>query len=139
MSADFVGNAGDHLRSARSRNPIWAPWLSVLGVLPGCVWLWGYTVDDALITARVAAHIVQGLGPRFNPHGPLADAVTPLGYAQLLARFGQVDVLRTFLVAKWLGLGAWLGAAALLGHLMARVGVRAVRFTPLSIVALSAP
>jgi hypothetical protein len=87
----------------------------------------------------VAAHIVEGLGQRFNRHGPLADAVTPLGYAQLLARFGTADVLRTFWVAKCLGLGAWLTAAALLGRLIARAGVRAARFTPLLIVALSAP
>ena len=139
MSAVFADNPSDHVRSARSRNSIWAPWLGILVALPGCVWLWGYTVDDALITARVAAHIVEGLGQRFNRHGPLADAVTPLGYAQLLALFGQPDVLRTFMVAKWLGLGAWLSAAAVLGHLVARVGVRAARFTPLSIVALSAP
>lgn len=148
MSADFAHVPGDQRRSGRSRNPLWAPAAGVLVALPGCAWLWGYTVDDALITARVAAHLVGGLGPRFNPHGPVADAVTPLGYAQLLAlftpsgvsnRIGQPDVLRTFIAAKWFGLSAWLIAAGLLGHLIARVGVRVARFTPLSVVALSAP
>ena len=107
--------------------------------MPGCAWLWGYTVDDALITARVAVHIVRGLGSRFNPHGPAADAVTPLGYAHLLATFGRSDVLQMFLVAKWFGLGAWLTAAALLGRRIASIGSHARRFTPLSVVALSAP
>lgn len=116
-----------------------APLLAVLVVLPACAWLWGFTVDDALITARVAAHLAAGWGPRFNPHGPAADAVTPFGYAQLLALFGRSDVVQTFLLAKWLGLAAWLSAAALLGSLVARVGVRVVRFAPLAVVALNAP
>ena len=113
--------------------------VAVLVALPPSAWLWGYTVDDALITARVATHLAQGLGPRFNPHGPSADAVTPLGYAHLLSCFGQRDVLGTFLVAKWFGLLAWLVAAALLGRRIAAVGQRALRFTPLAIVFVSAP
>ncbi|HKO48138.1 MAG TPA: hypothetical protein VJV79_10465 [Polyangiaceae bacterium] len=139
MSAEFAQFPGDHPRAGRSRIPIGAPLLAVLVSLPASVWLWGYTVDDALITARVAAHLAQGLGPRFNPHGPPADAVTPLGYAQLLSLFGEESVLGTFRLAKWLGLLTWLAAAGLLGRLMAQVGARALRFTPLSVVALSAP
>jgi len=139
MSADFAQILGDQAAAGRSRNPIWGPVLGVLAALPGCAWLWGYTVDDALITARVAVHIVEGVGPRFNPHGPAADAVTPLGYAHLLATFARPDVLQTFQFAKWFGLAAWLAAAGLLGRLIARVGSHALRFTPLSIVALSAP
>jgi hypothetical protein len=139
MLAEFAHIVGDHSRSGRSRNPIWGPLLGVLVALPASAWLWGYTVDDALITARVATHIAHGIGPRFNPHGPSADAVTPLGYAQLLSVFGQGDVLRTFAAAKWFGLSAWLVAAALLGRLVAGVGERALRFTPLAIVLLSAP
>ena len=139
MSADFVQVPGDHSRAGRSRNPIWPPLVAVMLVLPASAWLWGYTVDDALITARVAAHLAQGLGPRFNAHGPSTDAVTPLGYAQLLSLFGQPDVLGTFAAAKGFGLLAWLAAAALLGRWIADVGERARRFTPLAIVALSAP
>ncbi|MDF3071929.1 MAG: hypothetical protein K0R38_7530, partial [Polyangiaceae bacterium] len=48
-------------------------------------WLWGFTVDDALITARVAWHLANGAGYRFNAGGPVVDAVTPLGFAVLLA------------------------------------------------------
>ena len=139
MSADLAQLSGDHSRSGRSRNPILVSISTVLVVLPASAWLWGYTVDDALITARVAAHLAQGIGPRFNPNGPVADAVTPLGYAHLLSGFGQGDVLRTFLVAKWFGLLAWLAAAALLGRLVDGVGQRALRFSPLAIVALNAP
>jgi len=139
MSAEFAQVVGDQPGPGRSRNPIWAPLLGILVALPASAWLWGYTVDDALITARVAAHLAQGVGPRFNPHGPSADAVTPLGYAQLLSLFGAEDVLGTFAAAKWFGLAAWLAAAALLGRLVAGVGKRALRFTPLAIVLVSAP
>jgi len=139
MSANFAYNRGDHSRPGRSRNPLGAPLLGVLVALPASAWLWGYTVDDALITARVAAHLVQGFGPRFNAHGLAADAVTPLGYAQLLSVFGSGDVLRTFAAAKWVGLLSWLAAAALLGRLIAGVGTRALRFTPMAIVLVSAP
>jgi len=139
MLADFAHLPGDHPRPGRSRNPIWASLLAVLLALPASVWLWGYTVDDALITARVATHLAQGLGPRFNLHGPSADAVTPFGYAQLLALFGARDVLQTLAWAKCFGLAAWLLAAALLGRLIAGIGARPLRFTPLLLVALSAP
>lgn len=117
-------------------------WTALLGfgaALPASVWFWGFTVDDALITARVAAHCAQGLGPRFNLQGAVTDAVTPLGYAQLLSLFSRGDTWQTFLAAKWLGLSAWLCAAALLGWLLARTGQRWLRFAPLVIVAISTP
>jgi hypothetical protein len=113
--------------------------LAILAALPAAAWLWGFTVDDALITARVAAHIAQGLGSRFNVHGRLVDAVTPLGYAHFLALFAHGDALGTLHTAKCLGLVSWLLAAGVLGWLMAGVGRRALRFTPLAIVAVSAP
>ncbi|MEO8905133.1 MAG: hypothetical protein ABI627_26730 [Polyangiaceae bacterium] len=113
--------------------------MGVGAALPVAVWLWGFTVDDALISARVAAHLAQGLGYRFNAHGPVVDAVTPLGYAPLLALLGRGDTWTLFVIAKWLGLGAWLVAAAVLGGLCARAGGRALRFTPLFLVALSVP
>jgi hypothetical protein len=111
----------------------------LLAAIPACAWLWGFSVDDALITARVAANIGRGLGQRFNPHGPVVDAVTPLGYAHFLALFGHGDVLACFLAARSLGLSAWLVAAALLGALIARAGQSRARFLPLAAIALSAP
>ena len=113
--------------------------LGIALAIPASVWLWGFTVDDALISARVAAHCAQGLGPRFNPHGPLTDAVTPLGYAPLLSLFGSGDVLATLRAAKWLGTLSWLTSAALLGAYVARAGSRWPRFTPLGVLALNAP
>ncbi len=139
MSADFEPLPPLISAPQRSRNPIWGVLLGVAVAIPASAWLWGYTVDDALITARVAAHIGQGLGPRFNPHGPVTDAVTPLGYAQLLAPLGHGDTLRAFLAAKWLGLGAWLTAAGLLGRSIAGAGQRWRRFAPLGLVLTSAP
>ena len=139
MSADLAPSSAQLSRPGRSRNPIGGSLLGIALAIPASVWLWGFTVDDALISARVAAHCAQGLGPRFNPYGPVTDAVTPLGYARLLSSFGELDVLRTLLAAKWLGLLAWLTSAGLLGALVTRVGRRWQRFTPLSLLALNAP
>jgi hypothetical protein len=139
MSADFAHHPAGRSGPARSRNRALAPILTVIAVLPVAVWLWGFTVDDALITARVASHIARGLGPRFNPHGPVTDAVTPFGYGQLLALFGRSDVLSTLRLAKALGLAAWLLAAAVLGSLLAASGQRRRRFAPLALLAVSAP
>jgi hypothetical protein len=139
LLADFAHLIGDQSRAGRSRNPIWAPLLGVLAALPASAWLWGYTVDDALITARVASHLAQGLGQRFNPNGPSVDAVTPLGYAQVLSLFGRSEVLGAFAAAKCLGLSAWLAASAILGCLIGRVGARGRRYLPLLVVMVSAP
>ncbi len=139
MSAEFEPSAPLLSPASRSRKAILGWLLGVSVAIPAAAWLWGYMVDDALITARVAAHIAQGLGPRFNPRGPLTDAVTPLGYAQLLAPLGGGDTWHTFVAAKWLGLVAWLAASGLLGVSIARAGQRKRRFTPLGIVLLSAP
>jgi hypothetical protein len=68
-------------------------------------WLWGFTVDDALITARVAWHLANGVGYRFNAGGPVVDAVTPLGFALLLAPFASQGPLGALAAAKWLGAG----------------------------------
>jgi hypothetical protein len=139
MLADFAYIPAGRSGAVQSRNRIYGPVLGILAALPAALWLWGFTVDDALITARVAAHIGHGLGSRFNAHGLPVDAITPLGYAHLLASLGRGDTLAKFLVAKWVGLGAWLLAAGILGLQMADAGQRARRFTPLSVVALSAP
>ncbi len=72
---------------------------------------WGFTVDDALISARVAHHLATGHGYRFNALGDVVDAVTPLGWAGLLSPFAQSGVLQTWRAARWLGvLGAVLCA-----------------------------
>lgn len=104
-----------------------------------CWFLRDFMVDDALVTARVAHHLARGLGYRFNPGGPRADAVTPLGYAPLLAPFAAAGPLAAFRAAKWLGALATLASVALLGAEIAHTGERRGRFAPLALVVLSAP
>jgi len=79
-------------------------------------WLWGFTVDDALITGRVASHLARGLGYRFNATGPVVDAVTPLGFAYLLAPLATGGPLAALTAAKWLGALLTALAAFLLGR-----------------------
>lgn len=79
-------------------------------------WLWGYTVDDALISCRVAWHLARGSGYRFNAAGPVVDAVTPLGWAHLLALFGSAGPLATLAKAKWLGAAAVVVAGFAVGR-----------------------
>jgi hypothetical protein len=85
----------------------------LLALAVAMTWLWGFTVDDALITSRVAFHLARGLGYRFNAAGPVVDAVTPLGFAYLLAPLSGSGPLAALGAAKWLG--ALLTAAAVFG------------------------
>ncbi len=81
------------------------------------LWItWGFSVDDALISTRVAHHLAIGLGYRFNPEGPVVDCVTPLGWALLLAPLSRAGPWAGLLAARWLGAGCWLAAAAWLGN-----------------------
>ncbi len=84
-------------------------------------WLWGFTVDDALITCRLAHHLATGVGYRFNSGGPPVDAVTPLGFAYVLAPLAASGVLSALVAAKWLGaLGVLIAAGWLGARLVAR-------------------
>jgi len=83
---------------------------------------WGFSVDDALITGRVAAHLARGLGYRFNADGPIVDAVTPLGWAYLLAPFAGQGAVGAVAAASLAGGLAWLVAAAELGRRCAELG-----------------
>jgi len=111
--------------------------LGLGAALPLGLLLWGFTVDDALVTARVASHLAAGQGYRFNADGPVVDAVTPLGFAHLLAVGGAADPLAMLERARWLGLVAWLGAASYLGALIGPATPRTL--TVLGLLALSAP
>jgi hypothetical protein len=112
---------------------------AVLAAALPAIGLWGFTVDDALIPARIAAHLWAGLGYRFNPGGPVVDAVTPLGWAHLLAPFTGGGPLAALSAAKWLGALSWLLAAAVLGAAIAGAGKRGWRFTPLAVMLVCAP
>lgn len=83
--------------------------------------LHGFTVDDALITARYAAHIAMGGGHRFNSGGPATDGVTPLPLPYLLAPFATCGPMCALSAARAIGLGSWLAAAFVLASHIANV------------------
>lgn len=72
-----------------------------------CLFGWGFTVDDALISTRVAHHWIHGLGYRFNVPGETVDAVTPLGWAAAIAPLCWQG--------SWEGL-MWVRHASILAH-----------------------
>ena len=113
--------------------------LGLIAALVPVLGLWGYTVDDALVTARVAHHLATGVGYRFNANGPIVDAVTPLGYAYLLAPFARHGSLDAWQAARWIGVAAWLGAAIWLGIEVARAGRARWRWAVLVPLASCAP
>ena len=97
-----------------------ARWLSAalfaLAALPAVAALWGFSVDDAWISVRVAENLAHGYGYRFNRYGPVTDAVTPLGWAPLLSLLAGEGSALTLERARWLGALAWLGSAATPGR-----------------------
>ncbi|AUX42969.1 hypothetical protein SOCE26_044090 [Sorangium cellulosum] len=99
----------------------------------------GFTVDDALITARYAHHVALGLGYRFNAAGPVTDGVTPLGWAFVLAPFAAQGPLAALVAAKWIGAAAWTFSAGALAIAIDRVSDRPVRFAALALLPASAP
>jgi len=109
----------------------------LVAALPAALFFRGFTVDDALITARVASNVAAGHGHRFNPGGPEVDAVTPFGYAPLLALGGEGSPLELLERARTLGFFAWLSAAAVLGALLPAPVVP--RVAALVVLGLSAP
>lgn len=119
----------------------WWPCLGALVALGPALVVWGFTVDDALISIRYARHIAQGIGWRFNAHGPSTDGVTPLPWPLLLAPFAGADALVVLARAKVLGLIAAVVAAALLGRAIGHVRRAPVgmRMAALAVHALSVP
>jgi hypothetical protein len=97
--------------------------------------MWGFTVDDALISVRYAHHVASGAGFRFNVSGPSTDGVTPLPWPFILAPLAAGDPLTTLVRAKVLGAMAWTLAGAMLG---ARVGAVAGRDRRVAALAASA-
>jgi hypothetical protein len=111
---------------------------AVLLASPGVVVFRGFTVDDALVSARVASHLAAGLGYRFNPEGPEVDAVTPLGWAHLLALAGSGTPLAMLERARLVGAAGWLAATAVLGVLLAKAPPLGRR-TALLLLAFTSP
>lgn len=102
----------------RASNAVARALVGVSAALPLVLAFRGFTVDDALVSARVAAHLANGEGYRFNVPGPVVDAVTPLGWAELLASSGPASVLGVFERGRAIGTWAWLLAAGVLGVLV---------------------
>jgi hypothetical protein len=115
----------------------------VLAAVVPAIWMWGFAVDDALISVRYARHIASGAGWRFNvgAGAPSTDGVTPLPWPVLLLPFAHGSALAVLARAKVLGLVAWGGTGAWLGASIG--GVRAApawaRAVALATVALSLP
>ncbi len=131
--------SGSLARGPASTKAIQGTLAGLGAALPLVVVLYGYTVDDALITARVASHWSNGEGYRFNSYGPPVDAVTPLGFAPLLALWGPGSPLEMFERARLLGVMSWLAGAALLGALLARTTSPRAHLPVLAVLAASAP
>lgn len=133
---------------ARRREAVLAVAFAAAALLPALAFR-GFTVDDALITARYAANIAAGNGYRLSAGGPISDGVTPLGFAYLLAPFARGGPLAAFAAAKLIGVAAWTIAAAVLGLAVARSteeerdaqgrDKRGLWLVPLALIATSAP
>lgn len=109
------------MRGASRRRPlVFAALFSAAAAASG-VAMWGFTIDDALISIAYARNLVTGAGYRLSPHALPSDGVTPLPWAPLLAPLSAGDALDALVRAKALGLAAWCLASARLG---AFVGAR---------------
>lgn len=113
--------------------------LGVAAALPLIVYLWGFLVDDAFISARYAANIAAGHGYRFNAAGPSTDGVTPLGFAHLLAPYALDGALGAFFAAKYLGASAWCFAAAMLALAIHDLEGSPAKWIGLALLATSVP
>jgi hypothetical protein len=79
------------------------------------LYMWPFTVDDALISIRYARHVALGAGYRFDVGGPSTDGVTPLAWPFVLWPLAHAAPLVVLARAKALGLAAWLMTATLWG------------------------
>ncbi|WP_437563754.1 hypothetical protein [Sorangium sp. So ce542] len=128
-------------RTTGRRRSLLVALAGALAALLPALALSGFTVDDALITARYAHHLARGLGYRFNAAGPVTDGVTPLGWAFALAPFAAGGPLAALAAAKAIGVAAWTLAAGALALAVDRVSGRRrpARFAALALVPASAP
>lgn len=136
-STSGVDRGGAHARIERA--DVAAALLALACAAVPLAALRGFTVDDALIPARYAAHLAAGLGYRFNAGGPVTDGVTPLGFALLLVPFARGGPLAALAAAKVIGATAWLAAAPLVGVAVRRARAGARGLASLALVAGSAP
>jgi hypothetical protein len=133
-----IGLRATRLLAARA-----TPWagLGLAAAIGSSLWMWGFTVDDALIAVRYARHLVLGFGWRFNARGPSTDGVTPLAWPLLLAPIALADPMVVLLRSKVLGLVAWAMAGTAAGAAIGRVSGAPwwARVAALGTIALSVP
>jgi hypothetical protein len=119
-----------------------AGWLiagALAAAVPALI-VWGFTVDDALISVRYARHLADGVGWRFDAGGPSTDGVTPLPWPVVLALLARAEPLVVLARAKAMGLLAWTAAGGALGAAAGRVAAPAwARAAALATLALSVP
>ncbi len=123
------------------QRPVWLiAAFAVLAALLPALWMWGFTVDDALISVRYARHLAAGAGYRFNLGAPSTDGVTPLPWPLILAPLSGVDALSVLMRAKCMGLLGWAVAAFAWGLGVARAPAHmAVKVIALLALALCIP
>jgi hypothetical protein len=83
--------------------------------------MWGFTVDDALISVRYARHLAAGFGWRFNVHGPVTDGVTPLPWPLLIAPLASADAWTVLTRVRAAGWAAAVLGGALLGNAIGQI------------------
>ncbi len=116
----FAGDPPDTRRPSTRGSLAFAA-LVVLAALLPALWMWDFTIDDALISIRYARHLAGGSGYRFNALGASTDGVTPLPWPFLIAPLARgASALEALFRVKCLGLAAWLLAAAGWGSAIAR-------------------
>lgn len=134
------GHHDSALLAARVR-VVWACAGMLVALLPA-LWMWGFTVDDALISVRYARHLAAGLGWRFDAGAASTDGVTPLPWPLILVPMARTgDALAVLGRSKLLGLALWILTGVLLGDRIGRVRGAPVwaRGAILASVALSVP
>ncbi len=112
---------------------------ALLLALPQLVLTWGFTVDDALIAARVAHQWVRGFGYAFNPGGGVVDAVTPLGWAACLAPFAGSSPWHALMAARWIGVVGWALAVCIVFREVEAMQVGKGRWWVLGLLFVSSP
>lgn len=101
--------------------------------------MWGFTVDDALISIRYAQNVASGLGWRFDVAAAPSDGVTPLPWVPMLVPFASGDPLDVLFRAKLLGVIGWTIAAIVLARALFERAPALVAGVALAIVALAYP
>jgi hypothetical protein len=106
--------------------PLWRSLLLPTAALGSIALAWGFTVDDALISTRVAHHL-RTLGRyAFNPDGPRVDCVTPLGWAWFLSPFARSSAWAGLEAARFIGAACTIATAFIVNSLMTSTSSRLV-------------